>query len=120
MSAPSSREILTHRVDLLQKDLEDCRKAKEKYYQMLESSSEGFMLLDGDFAITEVNRALLKISGYQPGDFIGHKIDTFYDKKSMKLCSATQPAVKYPCYSAAAPSRTTTLARTATCFFWPI
>ncbi len=90
MSAPTSREILTHRVDLLQKDLEDCRKAKEKYYQMLESSSEGFMLLDRDFAITEVNRALLKISGYQPGDFVGHKIDKFYDKKSINFYSASR------------------------------
>ena len=90
MSAPTSREILTHRVDLLQKDLEDCRKAKEKYYQILESSSEGFMLLDGDFAITEVNRALLKISGYQPVDFIGYKIDKFYDKKSINFYSASR------------------------------
>ena len=57
---------------------------------MLESTSEGFMLLDFDFSITEVNKALLRISGYRLSDFLGYKIDKFYDKRSVNFYSASR------------------------------
>ena len=90
MSSITSREFLVQQVDSLKKELDDCRKAQKKYYQMLESTSEGFMLLDFDFAITEVNKALLRISGYRPSDFLGYKIDKFYDKRSVNFYSASR------------------------------
>lgn len=90
MSSAASHEFLVQQVASLQKELEKCRQAREKYYQMLESTSEGFMLLDCDFTITEVNKALLRISGYRLVDFLGYKIDKFYDKGSVKFYSASR------------------------------
>ncbi len=90
MSSITSREFLVQQVDSLKKELDDCRKAQNKYYQMLESTSEGFMLLDFDFSITEVNKALLRISGYRLSDFLGYKIDKFYDKRSVNFYSASR------------------------------
>ena len=89
MTSLTSYEYLERQVDFLKDSLEKCRKAEGKYNQVLESSSEGFMILDLDRAITDVNKALLKLSGYQRQDFIGFKIDKFYDQSSVNFYSAS-------------------------------
>jgi diguanylate cyclase (GGDEF)-like protein/PAS domain S-box-containing protein len=60
-----------------------------KYHRALASRFEGFMLLDNARIITEVNPALLKISGYAPDDFIGQAIDKFYVRSSVDFYSAS-------------------------------
>ena len=70
-------------------DITKRKKAEEKYNRVLESRFEGFMLLDKNRFIIEVNKALLKISGYSPKDFIGHPVDKFYDKTSVEFYSAS-------------------------------
>ena len=62
---------------------------EEKYHRVLESRFEGFMQLDYDRVINEVNKALLKISGYSRDDFIGHPVDKFYDKTTVDFYSAS-------------------------------
>jgi diguanylate cyclase (GGDEF)-like protein/PAS domain S-box-containing protein len=71
-------------------DITKRKQAEEKYNRVLESRFEGFMLLDKHHFIIEVNKALLKISGYESGDFIGHPVDKFYDKNSVEFYSASQ------------------------------
>ena len=70
-------------------DITKRKQAEEKYHRVLESRFEGFMLLDYDRVINEVNKALLKISGYSREDFIGHPVDKFYDKTSVDFYSAS-------------------------------
>jgi PAS domain S-box-containing protein len=70
-------------------DITKRKQAEEKYYRVLESRFEGFMLLDYNRVIIEVNKALLKISGYSRDDFIGHPVDKFYDKTSVDFYSAS-------------------------------
>ena len=82
-------------IDSLQKKLEKRRQAEDKYYRVLESISEGFMMLDCDLAIIEVNNALLKLSGYRRDDFIGFKIDKFYDKASVSFYSASRDHLSF-------------------------
>ncbi len=62
---------------------------EKKYHRALASRFEGFMMLNNDRIITEVNQALLKISGYTPEDFIGHPVDRFYDHASVDFYSAS-------------------------------
>ena len=95
MASDTSYEYLVQQVNSLQKKLETCRAAQEKYYRVLESTSEGFMLLDCDLAITEVNKALLKLSGYRRDDFIGFKVDKFYDKASVSFYSASRDHLSF-------------------------
>jgi len=71
-------------------DITKRKQAEEKYNRVLESRFEGFMLLDKNHFIIEVNKALLKISGYESGDFIGHPVDKFYDRNSVEFYSASQ------------------------------
>ena len=62
---------------------------EEKYHRALASRFEGFMLLDNDRIITEVNQALLQISGYSQEDFMGRPLDQFYDHSSVDFYSAS-------------------------------
>jgi diguanylate cyclase (GGDEF)-like protein/PAS domain S-box-containing protein len=70
-------------------DITKRRQAEEKYNRVLESRIEGFMELDENRFIFEVNKALLKISGYSRDDFIGQPVDKFYDKNSVDFYSAS-------------------------------
>ncbi|CAB1064068.1 diguanylate cyclase/phosphodiesterase (GGDEF & EAL domains) with PAS/PAC sensor(s) [Olavius sp. associated proteobacterium Delta 1] len=95
MATATSYEYLVQQIESLQKRLEISRQAEEKYYRVLESISEGFMLLDCDLAITEVNKALLKLSGYRRDDFFGFKVDKFYDKASVNFYSASRDHLSF-------------------------
>ena len=68
MDSATSYEHLMQQIDPLQKKLEKSRRTDEKYFRVLESISEGFMMLDCDLVITEVNSALLKLSCYRRDD----------------------------------------------------
>jgi len=70
-------------------DITKRKQAEKKYHHVIESRFEGFMLLDDDRVIGEVNKALLEISGYRPADFIGHQVDEFFDKASVDFYSAS-------------------------------
>ena len=70
-------------------DITKRKRAEEKYNRVLESRFEGFMLLDNNRFIIEVNKALLKISGNSRDDFIGHPVDKFYDNTSVDFYSAS-------------------------------
>ena len=62
---------------------------EETYRRALASRFEGFMLLDNDRIITEVNQALLEVSGFGQEDFIGQPLDQFYDRSSVDFYSAS-------------------------------
>jgi len=70
-------------------DISERIQAEEKYRRALASRFEGFMLLDNDRIITEVNPALLNISGYGADDFIGQPLDQFYARSSVDFFSAS-------------------------------
>lgn len=74
----------------LMSDVSGRIQAEEKYRRALASRLEGFMLLDNDRIITEVNPALLKISGYEADDFIGRPVDHFYVRSSVDFYSASR------------------------------
>jgi diguanylate cyclase (GGDEF)-like protein/PAS domain S-box-containing protein len=71
-------------------EITERKQADEKYHRVLESTYEGFMLLDSDLVINDVNKALLRISGGNREDFIGQRVDKFYDKTSVNFYSASR------------------------------
>ena len=71
------------------KDISRRIQAEERYRRALASRAEGFMLLDTKRVITEVNPALLTMSGYAAEDFIGRAIDEFYVRASVAFYSAS-------------------------------
>jgi diguanylate cyclase (GGDEF)-like protein/PAS domain S-box-containing protein len=76
-------------------EITERKQADEKYYRVLESTYEGFMLLDSDLVINDVNKALLRISGGNREDFIGQRVDKFYDKTSVNFYSASRDHLSF-------------------------
>jgi diguanylate cyclase (GGDEF)-like protein/PAS domain S-box-containing protein len=102
MTSTKSLEQLTLQLETLQREFEECRKAKEisqynefKYRSLVENAYEGFMLLDGDLVINDINQALLRISGCNREDFIGQSVDQFYDKTSVNFYSASRDHLSF-------------------------
>ena len=93
MNSSTSPEQLLRQIASLKKELTECRtqrkQAEDKYNRVLDSRFEGFMLLYENRMIIEVNKAMLKISGYDRDDFSGQLVDKFYDKDSLNFCSAS-------------------------------
>jgi diguanylate cyclase (GGDEF)-like protein/PAS domain S-box-containing protein len=70
-------------------DITRRKQAEDKYRHFLDRRFEAFILVDADRIITEVNNALLTISGYRNEDLIGHRADEFYIDTSVKFYSAS-------------------------------
>ena len=102
MASTTSLEQLMQQLESLKRELEECRKAKEtsqhnefKYRSLVENANEGFMLLDRNLVINDVNKALLRISGLNREDFIGQSVDKFYDKTSVNFYSASRDHLSF-------------------------
>ena len=76
-------------------EITEQKHADEKYHRVLENTYEGFMLLDSDLVINDVNKALLRISGCDREDFIGQNVDKFYDKSSVNFYSASRDHLSF-------------------------
>jgi len=54
------------------KQAEDAlRKSEEKFRRIVETTSEGFVLMDSDLSIIDFNRAYCNMLGYDPGEVLG-------------------------------------------------
>ncbi|MEJ2166617.1 MAG: diguanylate cyclase [Desulfobacterales bacterium] len=102
MQSATSYESLVQQVEYLQKQLAQCREAAKlsqdnelKYRRVLESSSEGFLLLDRAQRITEVNNALVKVSGYSRQEFIAQLIKKFYDEATVDFYSGSRDHLSF-------------------------
>ena len=135
ISAPSY-ESLAQQVESLKKELAQCSNAGQlarenefKYRRILESSSEGFILLDRNQKITEVNNALMKVSGYSRQDFLSQPIKKFYDKATvdffppagitsvLKRHFILWTVAGFRCFSAAVRSKMMQAVSAAICIF---
>lgn len=58
----------------------ELRKSEEKYRRIIETTAEGFFLMDGNFVITDVNRAFCRMVGYSREAIIGRTPVRFADE----------------------------------------
>jgi diguanylate cyclase (GGDEF)-like protein/PAS domain S-box-containing protein len=65
------------------------RRAEHKYRLIINATAEGFVLLDGNQRITDVNRPLLVKLGYQRSQMLGRLIRDFYDTKRIGFYAAS-------------------------------
>jgi PAS domain S-box-containing protein len=77
------------------KDVTDHRRVEEKFQRVLNSTSEGFVMLDRDLCIREVNPALLQMTGYGPGDLFGKRIDGIYARGQVEVYSASRDHMSF-------------------------
>jgi PAS domain S-box-containing protein len=58
----------------------ELRKSEEKYRRIIETAAEGFFLMDGNFVITDVNRAFCSMVGYSREEIVGRTPVRFADE----------------------------------------
>jgi diguanylate cyclase (GGDEF)-like protein/PAS domain S-box-containing protein len=68
---------------------------EEKYRRVVNSTSEGFMMLDRELRITEVNPALLFMTGYSPEELIGKSVDGMYEQNGVEFYSASRDHMSF-------------------------
>jgi diguanylate cyclase (GGDEF)-like protein/PAS domain S-box-containing protein len=77
------------------RDITDHRRIEEKFKRVVNSTSEGFVLLDRDLCIREVNPALLQMTGYGPQDLYGRRIDGIYAHGQVEVYSASRDHMSF-------------------------
>jgi len=102
MDSTNSQPEWMDRVQSLEESLQNCQKLlqhagspKTKFDLVLEGTFEGFILLDCKHRISEVNRALLRISGYDRNELLGRTVLELYDQDSMVFHSASPDHLKF-------------------------
>jgi len=94
-STPSYEELLKE-FEALKKELHETRKTRDllqnnemHYRSFIENATEGFMLLNPERIIEDVNTRLMQISGYRRDEIIGCTLDAFYEKTTVDFYSAS-------------------------------
>ena len=68
---------------------------QEQLHRIIETTSEGFLMLDKGLVITEVNPAITKTLGYSRQDMIGRKVEDFYDRQYIDFYSASHQHLSF-------------------------
>ncbi len=79
----------------LLKDVTDRRRIEENFQRVLNSTSEGFLLLDREMCIRELNPALLALTGYAPEELKGKRIDAIYERSGVEVYSASRDHMSF-------------------------
>lgn len=79
----------------LLKDVTDRRRIEENFQRVLDSTLEGFLLLDREMCIRELNPALLALTGYAPEELKGRRIDTVYERSGVEVYSASRDHMSF-------------------------
>jgi diguanylate cyclase (GGDEF)-like protein/PAS domain S-box-containing protein len=76
--------------DITQRKLAEdrLRRSEEKYRRVIDSTSGGYILMDKNFLIIDVNQSFLKMLGLQRDDILGKPPDSLYDSHSVVFYSA--------------------------------
>jgi diguanylate cyclase (GGDEF)-like protein/PAS domain S-box-containing protein len=80
------------------RDVTDQRRIEETFQRVVNSTSEGFMMLDRDLCVREVNPALLLMTGYEAERLIGRRIDEIYQPGRIEFYSASRDHMSFEAY----------------------
>ncbi|MFO7709755.1 MAG: diguanylate cyclase [Desulfobacterales bacterium] len=75
--------------------LAECLNSEDIYRRVIHAAAEGFMLLNRGQIVTEVNPALLTLTGHEPQGLIGRRADSLYDRERVEVCSASRDHLSF-------------------------
>ncbi|MDP4857667.1 MAG: PAS domain S-box protein [Desulfobacterales bacterium] len=88
---------------------QELRRSEEKYRRVIDTTSGGYILMDPNFLIIDVNRSLLQMLGCEREELIGKLPYTLYDKKSVTFYFANQDHISFEAQFAVKDGRDITL-----------
>jgi len=77
------------------RDVTEHRLFEEKFRRVVNSTSEGLMMLDRELCIREVNPALLFMTGYGPQELTGRRLDEIYEQGRVQIYSASRDHMSF-------------------------
>jgi diguanylate cyclase (GGDEF)-like protein/PAS domain S-box-containing protein len=77
------------------KDVTEHRRIEEKLRRVVNSTSEGLIMLDRELRIREVNPALLSMTGYEPQELTGRRLDEIYEQGRVQIYSASRDHMSF-------------------------
>jgi diguanylate cyclase (GGDEF)-like protein/PAS domain S-box-containing protein len=77
------------------RDVTHLHATEEKYRRIVTATSEGFAMLGPDMRLTEVNPALLFMTGYGPDELIGRPFEALYEPESVEFYSASRDHMSF-------------------------
>ncbi len=78
-------QTLIAQVDQLQETENALRESEEKYRNLLKTTSEGFVLVDTELKVTDVNESLCRMIGYRQDEILGKVPLVFADDVNKKI-----------------------------------
>jgi len=64
---------------------EELRGSRQKFRLVVDGTSQGFLLLDPNLAVTDLNKSVLQILDYAPEDLLGKPFYDLYDRGSVEF-----------------------------------
>jgi diguanylate cyclase (GGDEF)-like protein/PAS domain S-box-containing protein len=77
------------------KDVTEHRLFEEKFRRVVNSTSEGLIMLDPELCIREVNPALLLMTEYGPQELTGRRLDEIYEPGRVQIYSASRDHMSF-------------------------
>jgi len=64
---------------------DELRKIRQRFRLVVDGTSQGFLLLDSQLAVTELNKGVLQILDYTPEELLGKPFHDLYDRGSVEF-----------------------------------
>jgi diguanylate cyclase (GGDEF)-like protein/PAS domain S-box-containing protein len=89
-------KTLQEQLDVFQaKTTHAARLGQDKYQRVINATSEGFVRLDLNWIIIDVNHALERMLGYHRNEIIGQPIKRFYDQQKIRFYYASKDHLSF-------------------------
>ena len=100
-------ESLQRKIRVLKTALKSASIDGMKYRRTFKHTRQGVLMLDRQLFITEVNPALLGMSGLQKADLVGKRLEDFYDQSRIEFYSASRSHLSFESGAGATDGRRT-------------
>lgn len=74
---------------------DEIRRKEEAFQRVINNTTQGFMLFDANFAISDINEPFLNMLGYRRQDLLGKRMDSIYSRETLDFYYATRDHLSF-------------------------
>lgn len=91
-------EMLKAENDELNRSMAELKGTDTIYRQIINTTSEGYLLLDSQYVVKDTNAALLQILDSDKESLLGRRFDTLYDKRTIEFFYANRDHLSFEAF----------------------